>query len=317
MDARLFRRLRWPLLVASAMLVIAGAGCPATTPAERESMQYQDETRTYILHVSPQYTGKKSVPLVIALHGMPLTGDDMQRRSGFDAVADRNGFIVCYPDGLNFMWNSNPLVPESAELPDDVGFLCALIDELCSEYAIDERRVFIVGMSNGGMMAYRLACEAGDRLAGVACVISTFPLDYDSYCTPQGPVPILLMLGTEDPIFPWNGGYDMFGNICYQSVDETVAYWIDNNNAKRTPDVEVFADVNSNDGATVCRLTYQARWKGASVVLYRVDNGGHTWPGCAAIPLEKWLGVGNTCQDINATEEVWRFFSSAHCRPRR
>jgi len=166
-------------------------------------------TRTYRLYLPTERAD--DAPLVLALHGGTGNGDQFARSSGYDGLAEANGFVVAYPDGTptamgprNLVWNGGGCCAAAvAQDVDDVGFLTRLADELAEEHGLDAGRVLVVGHSNGAMMGLRLACEAADHVAAVAVQAGTVFLDE---CVPSRPVSVLDLHGTADRNLPIDGG---------------------------------------------------------------------------------------------------------------
>lgn len=239
--------------VALAILLIAalGRGLPAApkmpkgaTPVglSHGSIQVGERNRTYRLYV-PAATSGHAVPLLLALHGRLGTGDAQAKMTRFDTQADRFGFIVAYPDGVGRSWNAGHGVgPAANENVDDVGFIAALIDHLRSEGAIDDRRIFAAGMSEGGMMSHRLACELGGKLKAIAAVAGTMAVQTASTCAPVRPVSVLLVHGTQDGFVSWAGGKTRDGGLI-TSVDDTLSGWIARNQCPAEPrETEEYGD---------------------------------------------------------------------------
>jgi polyhydroxybutyrate depolymerase len=291
------------------------ASCLRTPPAGtlKECIVVGDLDRTYLVHVPTGFDGKTRLPLVVALHPFTGTGKAMERMTGFSSLADREGFLVAYPDGHQRVWNADPAAPSSILGPpaDDVAFVSALIGHLLDAYNADPDRVYVTGASSGGLMTHRVACELTDKLAAAASVMITLPVGWKDYEKPAGPLPFLIIQGVADPFFPWQGGMVNEGPSRkreYQSVEETVAFWVDNNNAVSPPTKTDLPDTNPNDGTTVFWDAYAANPEGAEVDLYGINGGGHTWPGGAGTCLE--FLVGRIGQDMDAAQVVWNFFKT-------
>ena len=271
--------------------------------------------RTFIVHLPAGYSGNKILPLIIALHGGGGSGFDMERltEGGLNRLADEHGFIVVYPDAVGKHWNDGRNLSRyesQRKNVDDVGFIVALINYLTKNYHVDSRNVFVVGMSNGGLMTYRLACEIPERLAAVAVVgVSMSENLYDS-CSPRTPVPIMIILGTDDPIVPWDGGELHFGPVKLGrvvSVEKTVEYWADRNGCTVRHRREYLPDTDPEDGTRVWIERYSNCSGEAEVVLYGIEGGGHTWPGGYQYLPESI--IGRTSRDIDANEVIWNFFT--------
>ncbi len=301
------------------VLGIPTLGCPHSGSVTRGSISVDGTKRTYLLHVPASYDANTPVPLVIALHPFAVAGNYMRSLTGFDAIADAEGFIVVYPDGKRRLWNADP-TPQSSvgvlgEPADDVAFISALIDKLLASHAIDSKRVYIAGASNGALMTHRLACELTGKLAAVAAVMTTLPIGWNDVETPSEPLPILMIQGIDDPFFPWDGGTVQQGPFIssqYLSMPNTVDFWVQNNGSLQPPVADQLPDAAPDDGTTASREVYAAGPNGAEVVLISIAGGGHTWPG-GDVNFPESL-VGKTCFDIEASQVIWDFFKQ-HARP--
>ena len=283
-------------------------------------LEWNGEVRRYYLYV-PADLSDAPVPLVIVLHGGDQTLEEVVRHAPAQwmQLADRDRFIVAYPAGRNMHWHDcrdDNHGPDADT--DDVGFISALIDELTKGYAVDQQRIYASGESNGGMMCYRLACELSDRIAAIGAVAANNPAIHTECTRPVNPVSILIMNGTADPIMPWDGGCikDRRGK-CWKnkgtvmSTIETVELWRSFLQADAAPAIDEFPDINKTDNSTVTQETYAHGIGGTEVVLYKVNNGGHTYPtiewktsdaGRTILPL------GNQNQDIESIDQIWEFF---------
>jgi polyhydroxybutyrate depolymerase len=229
---------------------------------------------------------------------------------GFNVLADRKGFFVVYPDGLDRRWRDGR--GAEGEMPagevDDVAFISELIDRLAQTHPIDTSRVFVTGMSNGGMMSFRLAMDLGHKIAAAAPVGTSMPASLARREVKPAPVSMLIIGGVEDPIVPWEGGeirvlWKRRGRVL--SMEDTTAFWADVNRCPGKPESSLLPDVDPSDGTRVKKVIH--RGEGGDVILMAIEGGGHTWPGGWQY-LGKWL-VGRTCRDVDACLEIWSFFS--------
>lgn len=194
---------------------------------------------------------------------------------------------------------------------DDVGFLAALIDHISQDYTIDPERVYATGISNGGLMSLRLACELSEKIAAVAPVTAALSEDLYATCTPSYPISVLIINGTEDPLVPWDGGEITVGRQKrgrVLSTPDTVAFWVAQNNCEPTPAISQAPDGDPEDGTQVRTEVYRQCDNGAAVALYTIAGGGHTWPGGRQYLPESI--AGKTSQEIDANEAICRFFES-------
>jgi polyhydroxybutyrate depolymerase len=265
------------------------------------SIEVDGLTRTYRVVVPPSYDRVRPVPLVLIFHGRLGTGKIMERMTGFSGLADRHGFIAVYPDGVDRTWNAGHGTgsAERREV-DDVAFVSRLIDELETQFRIDRRRVFATGISNGGVFVHRLACALSGKVAAVAAVAGPLATQVAKDCRPRRPVPVLLIHGTADRLIPWEGG-ETKGKGRVESVEETARFWAAIDGCPPTPEVEAVGD-------DVTRTSYLSPDpRRPQVVLYRVEAGGHTWPGGVELVARRL--VGETNRTLDASEVIWSFFA--------
>ncbi|MGD9368977.1 MAG: PHB depolymerase family esterase [Desulfobacteraceae bacterium] len=288
---------------------------------------YGERERSYFLYIPSTRSKLTSLPLLIALHGGGGSAKEWPRytNNGFESLAEKESFILVYPEGLEGQWNDRRNFPTSyahTNNIDDVGFLASLIDYLVNKYPIDKDRVYVTGASNGGMMAHYLAANAADRIAAIATVIAAIPKNLSGKLKPSQPVSLLMINGTEDPLVPWNGGVVKFGrqiNGYVMSVDDTIKFWVEHNKCNSEPEVTNLPDLSRRDGTTVSRAVHSGGKQNTEVVLYTIFGGGHTWParkdkrGLLKKAVLNRL-VGKKSMDIDACEVIWDFFKTHYRR---
>lgn len=254
--------------------------------------------RTYVLHVPSTYRASTPAPLVISLHGFTEWPAHLQQISRWDALSNEQGFIVVYPSGTRFpkRWRGNGSA-DAAGTAAEVQFINDLIDTLSREYAIDAKRIYVNGLSNGGGMAVVLGCQLAGRVAAIGSVAGAyaFPL---SECQASRPVPAMIFHGTSDPIVPFRGGAAGPPGTTLPDVATWVADRAALNGCDGRPN-------ESAAGADVTLRRYTGCRDDAEVAFYAIQGGGHTWPG--GVPMPSWL-TGPTSQQVDATREMWRFF---------
>jgi len=284
------------------------AGEPLSSGERVRTVEVDGLKRSYLVHVPPQYDPKKPTPVVLALHGAGMNASLMATISGLSSTADQAGFIVVYPNGTGstqyfLVWNSGLFHGRrTGQWPDDVKFIDRLLDDLESAANVDTRRVYATGLSNGGMMSYRLAAELSQRIAAVAPVAGTMATDEPC---PGRPVSVLHIHGTADPLVPFAGpGEGMQKFVKFKSVRESIRIWTQINGCPQTPQATDLPDTDKKDGTRVKREFYGPGKDGAVVVLYVIEGGGHTWPGW----LLPTLLLGKTTRDISANDLIWEFF---------
>ncbi|MDX5364133.1 MAG: prolyl oligopeptidase family serine peptidase [Pseudazoarcus pumilus] len=283
----------------------------ATTGTHEHSLRFAGDARNYVLHIPARLDPARPAPLVVAMHGggghAAYMADD--ERYGLITAAEREGFVVVFPNGYSKFprgrlatWNAGGCCGDARDRSsDDVGFVRAVVAEVESRVKIDPARIFATGMSNGGMMAYRLACEAADLFRAVAAVAGTEAMQR---CTPSRPVPVLHIHARNDThvLFDGGAGPDAFRDeskvMDFVSVPDTVARWVERNRCEGRP-----VRVLDTPGA------YCERYRGcrddAAVQLCVTEQGGHSWPGAQTVRR----GKEGASQALDANSVMWRFFS--------
>jgi len=303
-------RATWTVLaglcLAVATLPVRGLAAPAVAGSREGQIQHGGLTRTYTIHVPGSVNTRTPAPLVLVLHGGGGAAQSTERMTGFSELADRKGFIAVYPNGIDHRWNDGRGEVARQDV-DDVGFLTALVDQLRRTLPIDPSRVYASGASNGAMMSYRLACERAEVFTAIAPVAGAMPEPLGPRCSPSRPVSIVAISGTEDPLILWNGGPVARNRGRTMSVPDSISLWTRLNGCPSPATVTQEPDRDPADGTRVRREAYTPYQDVASVVLYAVEGGGHSWPGSArsGLPL-----TGRVSRDINPTEVIWSFFES-------
>ncbi|MBI3825897.1 MAG: esterase [Candidatus Rokubacteria bacterium] len=302
------RRAMW---VTGVAVALAALGIAALVPASStRALQVDGRERTFVIHVPPGVGADRPLPVVLVFHGGGATGAATERSIGFDRLADRDGFIAVYPDGLNRSWNDgrdDPVIPSYRDGIDDVAFVDALLAAVGRDRAIDARRIYATGISNGAIFSQYLAVRRASRIAAIAPVAGGLgePVRF----TPDAAVSVLIMQGTDDPLVPYHGGAITLMNRPRGRIldtDAVVALWVRHNGCALSPVVEDVAHRDPDDGCRARRYVYPGGRDGSEVVLYRFEGGGHTWPGGRQYLPERV--IGRVCRDVDATEVIWDFF---------
>jgi polyhydroxybutyrate depolymerase len=249
------------------------------------------------VHVPASYDPTKATPVVLNLHGYSGDGQSQITISKMLATSDANGFIALHPDGHHSPrgWNAGVCCGAAATSgTDDTAWLSSVLDEAESKLCVDTDRVFATGMSNGGFMAHRLACET-DRFAAIAPVAGVVGI---SNCNPSRPVAVMHTHGDADTLIPYTGG-GVNGN---ESVAATIDRWATKNGCTGAP-----AQTYQQGDATC--MTRSSCTDNADVTLCTIAGGGHQWPG--GVSLGSFLG--ELSNDLDATNAMWAFFA-AHPR---
>ncbi|NBW82736.1 hydrolase [bacterium] len=272
---------------------------------ESRQLSHQQKTREYLLYTPQKYDVSTPMPLVIGFHGGKTSNVMFAKSSLFHHLADEQGFLVAYPNAIDGNWNdgrgtANPDV-------DDVGFVTSLIENIKNIRNVDPRRIYVTGISNGGFMVQRLACESSHLIAAFSSVAGSMGTSLRPKCNPSQPVSMMLIHSPQDNFVPWRGGEmkrGAGGNIL--SVPDLVEFWNQKNSCTVMKEVPL-PDNGQKDNTRVTVSRYGGCKDSSEVLLYKIDGGGHTWPGGEGQPA--WL-VGPTSMKINATKESWIFFKS-------
>jgi len=298
------RSILWPIGVVCGLCVISLLGAAAfrrfalakpVTGNTAATLMVDGRTRDYFVHVPIGYDGQTPVPVVFVLHGATQSAASAERMSGMSEKADHENFLAVYPTGTGRIksvptWNSGACCGYAMENHvDDVAFFSALIDELEQDYSVDPKRIYATGISNGGMMSYRLACELSDKIAAIAPVEGA----QDLPCHPASRVSVMIFHGTADHLVPYDGGSTPFQLVSKRSdtsVAETVEFWSKRDGCAATPQHTETEELRTD--------VYAGCKDGTAVELYSIQGGHHMWPG---------LGIsGNS---VPATGLIWSFFA--------
>lgn len=309
-----------PLRVAAALAATLGTGAVTVAWARQkrgaheplQTIAHGGRSRTYLLH---DFSGGKRAPLVLVLHGGGGNAGNAADMTGFDRIGSRERLLVAYPNGTAarervpmLTWNAGHCCASAMRAKvDDVGFLAAIVDRLVASGRADRARVFVTGMSNGGMMAHRLARERPDRIAALAPVVGSV---FGDEAPAARPVAAFIVVGAEDDRVPPDGGLLRVPRWTGRAAaDRPVApaieqarYWSRTNRCGAPKESRTEASL-------------QVAWRdcadGADVVYHSVAGNGHAWPG----GKPGWAGASRPTTAFEASEEIWRFFA-AHPRRR-
>ncbi|NOT48305.1 MAG: polyhydroxybutyrate depolymerase [Acidobacteria bacterium] len=268
--------------------------------------------RTYLVHLPRSYDKSKRLPLVLAFHGGGGNAQNMAKMSGFNEKADKENFIVVYPNGsgrfdnMLLTFNAIGCCDYAMETNiDDVKFVSLLIDKLIKDYAVDKKRVYATGFSNGALISYRLAAEIPDKIAAIAPVAGAL---FDSSPKAKGKVAVLVIHGLADTAVPYEGGTSQRDRITkrqnapFKSVAFAANFWARNNGCKDKP-------IKTNE-PKVIRERYSGCEANNDVEVISIVDGLHSWPSG-----EKGREAADEPSTaINATDEIWKFFKD-HKKP--
>lgn len=319
---RILRSVAKKALATITALAISGSFTPTNAAATNEGgyhptvptdmlsrIPFNGQNRKYMVHLPPSYDGRSATPLVICLHG---GGGDIgfaRRMFGFSQKADKEGFIVAYPNGSGRLgnhiltWNADECCGYAeARRIDDVGFMRNFIKQLQADYNVDKKRVYLVGFSNGAMMCYRLASELSEEIAAVAIVGGSMN---GKEKLPAKPVPMLIVHGLKDKHVPVKGGGGKLAkwgfDVHAKPLNYAVDFWVNANGCSKQPKVQ-------KNGPVECK-TFANGKDGSEVMLYTIDGYAHSWPG----GKKAWLLANRPSPDLSATDTCWEFFAK-HAR---
>jgi polyhydroxybutyrate depolymerase len=278
----------------------------------RRTLEVDGIVRTYYVHLPPDYEAAESLPLVLAFHGGGGKATMMHRVSKLTATSDVHSFVVVYPDGLEKHWGDQRSMT-GFDRKSDLSFISALLDELERDFKVDPQRIYATGISNGGFFSQDLAIAFPERIAAVASVAATVSVPVFNKVTPPQPVPILFMLGDQDPIVPYHGGDIKLGSErrgAAVSAIDSVDYWCRANHCTRIGPVVSVESSLSNDGTYVTKQRFDGDGVRNQVELYTIKGGGHTWPSGWQYLGESFIGKTN--RTLNANEIIWSFFKRHH-----
>jgi len=262
------------------------------------TMMHDGIARTYKLYVPAIYSGNTAVPLLFNFHGYTSNSNEQMFYGDFRNIADTANFLVVHPQGTLDANNTTHFnVGWGGSSVDDVGFTEALLDSLSAAYSIDQNRIYAVGMSNGGFMSFRLACELSNKIAAVGSVTGSMLPSTLLNCNASHTMPVIQIHGTTDATVPYNGSAGWTA-----SVTNVLNHWATFNNCSPVPTIVNVPNTNLADGSTVEKYTYENGDNCSEVVHFKVTNGQHTWPGSI-------FNLAGTNYDINASVQVWNFIS--------
>jgi polyhydroxybutyrate depolymerase len=269
-------------------------------------VSFEFNKRTYRLHVPSSYTGE-AMPLVIALHGRGMPAWLMELNSGWSKKADKERFIVAYPDGVKDInggqqsFNAGFCCGSAMEEGhNDTGFINTVIADISKDYSIDTRRIYITGFSNGAMLAYKYAEEQTDILAAAGIVSGSIALQdtISNIPSPKNSLPIIIMHGKNDETIPYIGGRGKNNSVPFASFQDAVNFWVTNNRCEPTPKQDLL------NGVVFTKDIYTNCQNDADVVAITINDGTHAWVG-GLQEAYKNLTISN----IKATDEIWSFFA--------
>lgn len=329
--------LMWTLIAATLSLAPgwtnndAAIGFPRGEAVDR-AVAVNDEQRSYRIFVPSEWS--RPAPTLFVFHGEGGTPSTIQNYAKLDPLAEELGFVVIYPSGQGKNWNYDPGAPvvrsrgfssfsrnagdpEIDQRFDDVAMVRSIVDDLAAQGLVDRTRVYATGISSGAMFCHRLAADASDVISGIAPVSGGMTEVVAARFSPAFPVSLMAIIGEGDPLMPLEGG--PIAGLLPQNrgrvapADSTIDRYLGLNKISGEPTVEVLPDRPEDDGTTTRVYSYPEGKDGSRVVIYRIEDAGHNWPGRASnyhVEL-----VGKTSQDFDGSEAILSFFNDCPPRP--
>jgi polyhydroxybutyrate depolymerase len=282
-------------------LLLFVSPCFAQSKQIDEKITVDGMSRTFVTYLPAVANKQQKMPLLISIHGGFGTGKRMMSSADFRPIADTAKFIIVCPDGLQRSWNDGRKTRSNKKDVDDVKFIDYLITYCIKTYNADKSRVYVTGMSNGGFMASRLACELYKRIAAVACVASTMDKEVDY--SPIHPMPLLYIHGTADPLVPYGGGEMTKGakGLIYGHT-EILDKWAAVDGCNKMPVITNLPD-KAHDGTNAVKEVYKG--DKMNVTGYTIINAGHCWPD-SKDHLPEFI-TGKPSDAIDACTVIWDF----------
>ena len=277
-----------------------------------ETVKVGDLKRNFIVHVPAQIDRTKKIPVVLVFHGGSGSAKGMSRITKFNEIADAHNALVVYPDSMQKYWNDGRGIDDRAKF-DDVSFVSSMINLLTRNYNADPKRLYVTGISNGGFFTQRLALEMPNKIAAIAVVDAGINPKMEQLAKVDIPVSALFILGTKDPLVPFDGGTiaPIFGGRgSVLSARQTIDFWIAHNHCSAAGQTRSWPLSDMRDPTRVTETTYlPVGQSGKTVVVDVVEGGGHTWPSGVQY-LPKAI-IGATSRQI-CNEDIWNFFQDKH-----
>lgn len=293
------------LALAAVALLLSTLAAGAT---EIRQIVVNGEVRSFRLHI-PSNLRTAPVPLIVALHGAVQSAEEFERDLGLNRIAQHEKFAIAYPEGVNRVWDdARPPIMRLGYLVrpgDDVPFLVALVRRLVADGIADPSRVYLAGLSMGGFMTARMACEHSELFAAIAIMAATVPEQYRSTCAPRRPLPALLIHGTWDPIVPWFGV--PMGGAGLLSANDAGQFFADLAGCMTYADSER-PSLDRSEPVEVRR--WSVCRNNLSVMLYTIPGGGHLPPSAESGRGDTFVSwfLQERSHAIDAAAEIWKFF---------
>lgn len=266
------------------------------------SLSIDSRNRSFTVYSPMNFDENKEYPVLLALHGRYGNPKNMAKMTNFNPLADEHDFLIVYPKGFRRSWNDGRGEGPAAENDiDDVKFMKGIVGFLKANYPINENKLFVSGMSNGGFMTMRLACEMSETFKAFISVTGSLSTDFD--CNPSTPINLMLIAGTDDELVPYNGGEVASSESFSIGFKDLLNNWSEINNC--TNFTEENLPQNHDDGTSVIKFTHKDCDNDVENILYQINNGGHTWPSGNNFFGENTTGINS--KELNASEEIISF----------
>ncbi|MBV8086769.1 MAG: prolyl oligopeptidase family serine peptidase [Chloroflexi bacterium] len=305
MHLRTVSAISWATLAGAFTAAILTAAATAQGAAAaglgEGALTWQGVSRSYLVYHPESLDRTRPAPLLLVLHGGGGTAENMVAGTGFDASADEFGFVAVYPEGIGHTWNAGLCCGVArAQGVDDAGFLSALVSVIAADQAVDPARIYATGVSNGGQMAYALACQRPDVFAAIGVVASTMD---PAACQPRLPVSVVHIHGLADQNIPFAGGIGAKElsrpPIVYPSVPSAISRWRQIDGCQDVPSATLEGNVTISS-ASQCAA-------GTAVTLYTIAELGHAWPGGPRLTGPNPRQLDQPTNDIDASGVIWSF----------
>ncbi len=302
------------------MVLIVGCLVPHSKARPNEAaqeliIQSDGLDRSFLVYAPASLPSERAVPVVFVFHGGNGEAKGVMNLSRFNAIADKEQFIAVYPQGVGRSWNDGRLTSVSQahrDNVDDVAFFDAMLEYMTRAYRVDPQRIFVTGISNGGIFAHFLAAQRSDKIAAIAPVVAGIADPFHKKFQPTHPVSVLIIQGTEDRLVPFDGGpvgpprgREDRGNVI--GTEKAAALWVKANGCQPETTEKWLPDRYPDDGCRVKAKVWSGGRDGSEVWLYRVEGGGHTWPGGSQY-LPRAI-IGRVTHDIDS-QSIWDFFNA-------
>jgi polyhydroxybutyrate depolymerase len=307
----------WVFFVAALFVMTLIAWSLLRRQDPRVSLTVDGRTRTFLVHAPAKADSASAgaYPLVLAFHGGTQSAASMRRISRFNDLSEREGFIVVYPEGVQHHWNDPRGVTAPSKMNvDDVLFVKKIIEHVGRQFPVDPKRIYAVGVSNGGLFSYRLACEMSDTFAAVATVVASMASSSGGRPRPVQPISVIAIQGDQDTLVPIEGGIQEWWpnegeRGILESADQTRAFWVAHNQCESQPMVTPLP-ATANDGTCVTRIVHSHGSNGTEVIWYIIHGGGHRWPpNQAPDRIRRFIDLrfGLSSKNLEASEVIWQF----------